>query len=173
MPIEFHCEHCDRMIRAADEHGGKHGKCPSCHQRVYIPSSESEPLDLAPVDELAEKRARQQATESQRFADNILLDAGGAGRGGADADLGRSAAAAPGAVPPSVDVAELVNEYVIAMFDGDLQEGEAIAKQLRRHHKTVVEVVDRILADEIPPQALERIPRPVMMGFLKQLRLGA
>ena len=181
MSIEFHCEHCDRMIRANDEHGGKHGKCPSCHQQVYIPLADAEPLDLTPVDAAEERRAQQQAAESQRFADSVLLDGGSAGRGTSDSevrrygtgssDAGRSGAG--GAPPPAVDVAELINEFAIAMFDGELQEGEEIAKQLRPHRKAVVEVVDRIMADEIPPQALERIPRPVLMGFLKQLRSGA
>ena len=71
MSIEFHCEHCGKSVRAPDETGGKHGKCPSCHQSVYIPmpSDQVEPLDISPVDQTEEReraRLRKEALQLQR-----------------------------------------------------------------------------------------------------------
>lgn len=179
MPIEFHCEHCGKMIRAADEHGGKHGKCPACHQRVYIPSPEIEPLELAPVDELAERRARQAVVESNQLADALLSDAAPSPASATGPERGPNRAAtsaghrAGGAAPraePTIDVGSHVNEYAIAMFEGDLEEAQQIADGLRRQPRPVEETIQRILADEIPPAALDHIPRPVLIGFLRQLR---
>ena len=57
MSIKFHCEHCGKRIDAPDTAGGKWGKCPSCHNKVYVPQPEDgdEPLTLAPVDETEEQ----------------------------------------------------------------------------------------------------------------------
>ena len=38
MAIIFHCDHCGRKIEASDNTGGKWGKCPSCHNKIYVPN---------------------------------------------------------------------------------------------------------------------------------------
>jgi phage FluMu protein Com len=180
MAIEFHCEHCGKFIRAADEHGGKHGKCPACHQRVYIPSSDIEPLELAPIDEDADRRARQMAQESNRLADALLNESLPPSGGLAGASAGARGAAGPTrpaparAEPavPNIDIASTVHEYAIAMFEGELEEAQQHAEALRRFPRQMEEVVQRIVSDELPPPAVEHIPRPLLMGFLKQLRSG-
>jgi DNA-directed RNA polymerase subunit RPC12/RpoP len=40
MAITFHCGHCGKKIEAPDSAGGKWGKCPSCHNKVYVPPKE-------------------------------------------------------------------------------------------------------------------------------------
>ena len=53
MAIVFHCEHCGKEIRAADTAGGKWGRCPACHNKLYVPKmeeDEEEELKLAPID---------------------------------------------------------------------------------------------------------------------------
>lgn len=183
MAIEFHCEHCGKMIRAGDEHGGKHGKCPSCHQRVYIPTADIEPLDFAPINAAEDRRAEQMRRESQQLAENLLNDRAPAASGpvaNARPEPGnpvrtegaRPAKPAQPPPPPDLNVPDALNEYAIAMFEGELEEAEQLAASLRRHPKQLNDAITRITADEIPPSALEHIPRPVLLAFFKQLRGG-
>ena len=37
MPIKFQCSLCGKKIEAPDSAGGKWGKCPGCHNKVYVP----------------------------------------------------------------------------------------------------------------------------------------
>jgi hypothetical protein len=168
MPIEFHCPYCGKQIRAADEHGGKHGKCPSCHQKVYVPTApeQIEPLKLAPVDEAFEREQARLMRETHDLTHRLLHER--------ETPEGKGKAAAP--PPPQadspitrVDVEHLVVEYAVCMADGSLDEARQIAAELRTHGRQVNDVVQRLLMDELPPPQLARIPRPVLNGFLKQL----
>jgi hypothetical protein len=174
MAIEFHCDHCGKLIRAGDEHGGKRGKCPACHQSVYIPAPPDaiEPLDLAPIDQRAEVELQRMQEESRRLATTILRersaptegrDSGPAVAGGTPRDV---------AAAPKVDMDLLVISYAAAMAAGDLARAEGFAAQIRQHPRAAEEVMQRITVDQIPPPALAKIPRPVLVGFFKQLREG-
>jgi hypothetical protein len=177
MPIEFHCPYCGKQIRAADEHGGKHGKCPSCHQKVYVPTApdQIEPLKLAPVDEAFAREQARLMRETHDLTHKILHERetpdskGPRPAGGPAAPAGTPPAARAEPPAPRVDVEHLVVEYAVCMADGNLDEAREIADDLRPHARQVNEVVQRLLMDEIPPQQLARIPRPVLNGFLKQL----
>ncbi|MCH7474571.1 MAG: cytochrome C oxidase subunit IV family protein [Gemmatimonadetes bacterium] len=48
MSIELHCPQCEKLIKAPDTAGGRHGKCPYCGRDVYIPAI-SATAALAPV----------------------------------------------------------------------------------------------------------------------------
>jgi hypothetical protein len=37
MPIEFNCDQCGTLLRIADEHAGKKGRCPTCQSLFDIP----------------------------------------------------------------------------------------------------------------------------------------
>ena len=51
MAITFHCEHCGKKIEAPNSAGGKWGKCPACHNKLYVPDLyPDEELKLAPID---------------------------------------------------------------------------------------------------------------------------
>ena len=51
MSIVFHCEHCGKKIKASNSAGGKWEKCPSCHNKLYIPDLKTGvELKLAPID---------------------------------------------------------------------------------------------------------------------------
>ena len=57
MAITFHCKHCGKKIEANEKAAGKWGKCPSCHNKIYVPNLNAEDdLKLAPVDEEAERQ---------------------------------------------------------------------------------------------------------------------
>lgn len=166
MPVEFHCNFCGRLVRAPESAGGKHGKCPSCHQTVYVPTppDQIEPLELSPVDPNEERERARLLAESQALQSRVLHER-------PTAESGPAGAAAP---PPlsHEDVDQLVTEYVLKMASGDLEHAERIAKQLRRNMKLTEEVIDHITMDQLLPTALAKVPRPVVLAFLKQLREG-
>lgn len=44
MSIEFKCHKCGGKLRVADQHGGRHGRCPFCRKLLKVPA-ESEPVE--------------------------------------------------------------------------------------------------------------------------------
>lgn len=168
MPIEVHCNHCGKLVRAPDDAAGKHGKCPACHQDVYIatPSDALEPLSLTPLDPTAERERARLVHESNLVAAKLLTDRE------LPADAGRGASG-PRPARPAVsahELEELVIDYCAAMAAGDLSRAEPIAEAVRRQAKLADDVINRIIGDELPPAQLGKIPRPVLIGFLRQLR---
>jgi hypothetical protein len=167
MSIEFHCNHCGKLVRAPDDAGGKHGKCPACRQSVYIPmpADQIEPLEIAPVDESEERERDRLLKESQDLQRRLLEER----------EIPRGTATpppSPGAqvMPPSLDIETLVIEYAEAMAAGNLEQAEQLAASIRADMDTAREVTQRLMLDEIPPERLAKIPRPVLVGFLKQLQ---
>lgn len=168
MPIEFHCEHCGKPVRAPDESGGKHGKCPACHQSVYIPmpSDQIEPLEIAPVDETEEHeraRLRQETLKLQRD----LLEERELPKGLAS---GPPLPAAGAPRSPKLDMQTLLIEYALAMAAGNLERAEQLATDIRADMRVAEETIQRLVADDLPPEQLSEIPRPVLVGFFRQLR---
>ena len=41
MPIEFHCPHCDKLLRTPDNKAGVRANCPGCGQLVTVPQVSS------------------------------------------------------------------------------------------------------------------------------------
>lgn len=178
MAIEFHCPYCGKQIRASDEHAGRHGKCPACHQSVYIPTptEQIEPLELEPVDEEFEARKARLLDESKKLQQRLLherdVPAEPGGRRGAAgaAGAGGHAARSETPLPPPQDLEELIIQYALHMKDGRLDRAEELAVEIRRHIAKAEPIIDRLVMDEIPPPQLAGIPRPVLNGLLKQLR---
>jgi hypothetical protein len=166
MSIEFHCPKCGKGIKAPDDGGGKRGECPSCHQSVYIPTPEDklEPLDLAPIDETEEQQREEMLKESQRLMEETRHASSAPAE-----DSPRAGGKAPASATPDVDVYQLVIQFAEKMSAGDLGDAESIGRTLRRYPQKTQEAVDQILMDEMPPNELADIPRPVLSGFLKQL----
>ena len=172
MPIEFHCNHCGELVRTSAENAGKRGKCPKCHQSVYIPTppDDIEPLRLAPVDEDEEARRKRLIEESQDLARTIRRER---------ADLPPEPAAAQRpSVPPvddlrlPTDMEALITDYALLMAQGKLNEAQRIATEIRKDLPRADEFIERMTMDELPPVRLSHIPRPVLQGFMKQLRSG-
>jgi len=74
MGISFHCEHCGKKIEAPDTAGGKWGKCPACHNKVYVPANNppDDMLQLAPIDTEEERRRKKMVAEVDRLREKIL-----------------------------------------------------------------------------------------------------
>lgn len=168
MAIEFHCEHCGKHVRAADEHGGKTAKCPSCQQPVYVPEpvKDDEVLKLAPLDPRDEVERARLLRETAELTRKIRTDKETGAEPGP-----RRPAAAPDNIPTrDVDVEPLVIEYVQLMAKGDLVAAEELARDIRKHWTAAEAVMQRLTIDEIGHPSLRSIPRPVLVGFFKRLR---
>jgi len=167
MPIEFHCEHCGKLVRAADQHAGKRGQCPICHQSVYIPtpSDRIEPLTLAPVEE-AEDQRQQLLKETEDLTRSLLSDR----EVPPDTPRPRTKAPVGDARLAKFDMEKRLIEYAQSMAAGDLNRAERLARGIRSDLAVAEELIQRLMADEILPPELADIPRPVLNGFFRQLR---
>lgn len=182
MAIEFHCQHCGKQVRTGDEHAGRRGKCPYCHNSVYIPtpSDQIEPLTLAPIDRVDEAEQKRLDDESRGLAQSILHEKGGMSesrgdtqRDEPDTEAGLSVGGPPPVGDARLDAANMeymVIQYAVHMAQGDLAAAEHLAVQIRGDMPAAEEVMQRLTADEIPPTELADVPRPVLVGFFKQLR---
>lgn len=167
MAIEFHCNKCGQMVRAPDDAGGKRGKCPACHQSVYIPtpSDEIEPLDLAPIDEEAEREQERLRREASELQSNLLRER-------ELPESAREPALASGANTflPKLEPRELVLGYLSAMADGNLQQADAYAAQAARDKSAIDDAITHIFEQDELPEQIAHLPPPVVKAFVKQLR---
>lgn len=170
MPIEFHCEHCGKLIRTSEENAGRRGTCPSCHQSVYIPTPDDqlEPLRVLPEDEEEERRERQLIEEARNLARRLMAERDTLPEG--------PPASGPRAAPEGdarlarALMEEQIIEYIRCMARGDLTRAQNLAAEIRQDPRLANEVIQRLTADAMLPAELDEIPRPVVIGFLKQLR---
>ena len=176
MPVEFHCEHCGKVIKAPNEAAGKKGKCPACHNICYIPTppEEIEELPLAPLDDGEERRRQKALEETAKLQYTLLHEKAAPGEAGGRPVAG---AARPGArhEPPPLgmpmaEVQQLVAAYVSAMSESQLDRAERVAARLEAERDQVLAVIEKISSGETTSVAMPTMPRPVMLGFLKQLR---
>jgi len=170
VPIELHCPQCEKMIRAPDSAAGKHGKCPYCDTKVYIPTpfKDDDLLALAPVDEEEERRAEKERAEALRYTTSMDKDADlkvVPEEAPASRTAGGRRPEAPGEV---IDLGDLVEQFVLAMRDSKLDEADRIARQLKRAGPRARDHVEGMLLDPTPPP-IEGVPRPLVQGFLKAL----
>ena len=164
MTISFHCEHCDKKIEAPDNAGGKWGKCPACHNKVYVPASDAdEELKLAPMDtnDLAEQK--RLIDETYRIEQEILKEKSEV--------LDDSAERAV----PVYDVSdnELTKDIIIylrLMADGDLEQAERVSGSIIHGGKRALKIIDGIATSEIPEPELVDIPQQVLAGLVRTLR---
>ena len=168
MPIEFHCSHCGKLVRAPDTAGGRRGRCPYCEQSVYIPTP------LGPEDEVPLAPEDSGPDPEERAAAEI------------DRQLQREMRSAPeGAVPePSApetalpdipvasgeDVETQVFDFIRAMSESNLPRADEIAAGLARSQREAIEVIERLSMDAVPPPELGNLPPAVYQGFLRTLR---
>jgi hypothetical protein len=131
-----------------------------------MPSDQIEPLDLSPVDDSEERERARLLKESQDLQRRLREER----------DIPPESAATPrpspgGSVPPpKLDMETLVIEYALAMADGNLEQAEQLAADIRTDIRAAEDVMQRLTVDELPPARLASIPRPVLVGFFKRLR---
>jgi phage FluMu protein Com len=182
MPIELHCQHCNKLVRAPDSAAGKKAKCPYCQQEVYVrtPPEEIEPLELAPLDEDWQERQKRLDAEAKSISEALLHEkaiaegtAAGSSRGGASGGPlptgAGGGAASPSPAPPRTSAEALVVDYLLAMKDSRLPEAERIRKKLASHAAEAKDFAQQLSVDPMPPPELADVPPGTLRGFLKNL----
>ena len=169
MAIIFHCEYCGKEIKAADSAGGKWGKCPACHNRLYVPSSDSgEELKLAPIDVTAEEREKQLMAETHKLTQDILQER--EVPEGANETVGPIETAAPVFEMSEREMTKYIIMYLRLMADSELYEAHRIAGLIAPHAAQALEILDRIALSEILEPELADIPQHVLSGSIRALR---
>lgn len=164
MAIAFHCEHCGRKIEAPDNAGGKWGKCPACHNKVYVPGSDSgEELKLAPINTTDLTKQKQLIAETQRIEQEILSEK-------EDVPDGVVESAAPVYDMSDKELTKDIIIYLRLMADGDLEQAERIEASVINCGKRALKILDGIAVSEIPEPELADIPLQILAGLVRTLR---
>lgn len=178
MSISFQCEHCGKKIEAPDNVGGKWGKCPGCHNRVYVPAQHLEEqaddeLRLAPLDNEDERRQQEMFAETIRLSKDILSETSAPeeaapAEGQPEKPARRSASRA--VALSDTELATSVIGYLRQMADGELEEAERAAEVVISGGSKSVRILERIAVSKTPEPELADIPRNVLAGLIKNLR---
>lgn len=168
MPIKFNCSECGKTINAPDAAAGKKGRCPQCSAVMEIPlppppaeQEDDDLIPLAPIDE-EEERKLEQERKALYNQEKGLLDE----------------MTSPDGKPPldqqedlsSEDLHHFVVNYLLDMFDGNLERANMHAEKLRGFGFQAVTAVDDIAEGRTAEPALDRIPAPIREGFLRELK---
>ena len=164
MAIIFHCEHCGKEIKAPDTAGGKWGKCPGCHNKVYVPSLEAEEeLKLAPIDSKEEEREKQLMAETYKLTQDILKEREAA-------DGAKSQTAGAKYEMNDKELTTNIIKFFLQMSYGDLDEAERTAAFLSPFKAKAAEIIDQIALSETPEPELAEISPQILAGFIRMLR---
>lgn len=163
MAIIFHCENCGKKIEAPDSAGGKWGKCPACHNKIYVPGLDSdEELKLAPIDESDEEKKKRLMAETHKLTQDILQER----------EVPPGPADSPGPVSEmsEKELTKNIIMYLRLMADGELGQAQRVADFISPGGRQAVEILDRIALSEIPEPELADIPQQVLSGLIRKLR---
>lgn len=165
MTIKFQCSLCGKKIEAPDSSGGKWGKCPGCHNKVYVPQpvTEEDELKLAPLDETEEQRQRQLMLETFQLTRDILQE-----KAAPDGPAG-PAPASPSDINDE-KLTDLILRYLRQMANGDLDDAQRTADLIVPHRRKATLILDRLVTSKEPDPELEDIPKQVLLGYIRNLR---
>ena len=163
MAITFHCDHCGKEIKAADSAGGKWGKCPSCHNKLYVPNLNIEDeLTLATLDVSEESEERRLMKETYQLTQDILqereLPEGATKTSDQAFEMGEK------------DLTKNIILYLRQMADGFLDEAEATAAAIASNGGQAVAIIDKIALSEMPEPELADVSPQVLAGLIRTLR---
>ena len=162
MTIQFHCEHCGKLVQAPDDAGGKRGKCPHCQGSNFIPAPQSAEIDLAPLDG-EEERRRQREIERLLAAERDIL-----AETVRDEKTPRVSQMDTQDVAPP-DLHHLVVNYCLAIARGNLQDADVQVMKLNQHSGPNRQAVSDFIDGKVLEPALDAVPGRVLQGFLKTL----
>ncbi|OHB66782.1 MAG: hypothetical protein A2Y76_11390 [Planctomycetes bacterium RBG_13_60_9] len=163
MPIKLNCSVCGKKIEAPDSAGGKWGKCPACHMKIYVPLPETgeDELKLAPIDETEEQKRKQLMRETFQLTQDILQE--------------KNVPDAPAGIGPTPDIGDekLTNHiihYLRQMAGGKLDDAQRTADLIVPHRRKAMVILDRFAKSNAPDPELEDIPKQVLSGLIRNLR---
>jgi hypothetical protein len=160
MSIKFHCDYCNKRIEAQDSAGGKWAKCPSCHNKIYVPAPETgESLELSPVNEAEEAKEKQLMNETYQLTQEILQER--------EMPKGLT-----GGTEMEVNEKELTKNiilYLKQMSDGELEEAEQALAFISPFSRQAEKVIEQLAISEVPEPELANIPQQVLAGLIRDL----
>lgn len=169
MSIVFHCSYCNKKIIAKDEAGGKWGKCPSCHNKIYVPAlnaaDEEEELKFAPIDEQDQKRKEKLLQETYQLSQEILKE-----RAEPDENAPKHSSPRP---ESAIEPDELKNTIIMClrkMADGQLAECDSLASSIASMGSKARDELDLIALSDIPDEELADISPGALAGLIRALR---
>jgi uncharacterized protein YbaR (Trm112 family) len=163
MAIIFHCEYCGKEIRAADEAGGKWGKCPSCHNKLYVPSQpQGDELKVAPLDTDLIEREKQLMAETYKLTQDILQE-----REAPEGPVGPARAMYE---MSGKELKDHVILYLRQMASDEFDEAEETATLISPFASRATKILDQIALSEIPEPELADIPPQILSGAIRALR---
>ena len=163
MSITFHCEYCGKKIEAPDSAGGKWGKCPACHNKLYVPNLGSdEEFKLAPIDESDEAKEKQLMDETYELTQDILLER--------ETPNGLAGTATPASGIGDKELTKNIITYLRQTADGELEQAERIADLIVSCGDRALKILDRIALSEMPEPELADISQQVLSGLIRNLR---
>ena len=171
--IRITCNHCNHVIKAPRQAAGKRGKCPHCHNSVYVPTPQEdlEEIPLAAGDEDSLARADRLEKEAQDVAAAIRRETSAppGERPQPDSGSPRDAASHPDSRQPAADVNGAIIRYLLAMQASDLENSEDIARELKGSARQAKSKIQQMMVDAIRPEALRSLPEGLYQGFLRKL----
>ncbi len=172
MTIAFHCEHCGKKIKVPDSTGGKWGKCPACHNKLHVPSLDSdEELKLAPIDEDDITKQKQLAAEAHKLhlmaetytlTDDNLPERENQGE--------PAEAAMPASQISDKELTKNIITYLRQMADGELDGAQTTADMIVPSSTRAVKIIDKMALSEMPEPELADIPQHVLSSLIRNLR---
>jgi hypothetical protein len=169
MSIIFHCDYCGKKIEAPDSAGGKWGKCPACHNKLYVPALGSdEELKLAPIDMTAEEKEKQLLDETFRLTQDILKERD-LPEGAVEPDEAAEASG-PGFEMSQVELKQYIIKYLRLMADSELYEAQKIATLITPYGPRVVKILDKMANSDMLEPELTGISQLVLSGLIKSLK---
>ena len=165
MSIVFTCEFCGKKIEAPDNAAGKWGKCPRCHNKLYVPAQnapEDDELKLAPIDESEIEKQKRLRAEAFNLTKNILSERDSSAQTNQSAE-------------PENDISEeklTINiiSYLRLTADGELEQADRLVKSIAPAAAKAARILDRIATSEPPEPELADIPQQVLVRLIKTLR---
>lgn len=163
MAILFHCQFCGKEIKAPDEAGGKWGKCPSCHNKLYVPSQVSgDDLKVAPLDTDLMESEKKLMAETYKLTQDIMQE--------------REVREGPPELSGAIyemsgrELKDNIILYLRQMASDELDEAEATAALISPFAAQALKIIDRIALSEMPEPELADIPPQMLSGSIRTLR---
>ena len=166
MSISFSCEFCGKKIQAPDTAGGKWGKCPACHNKLFVPPPDGAggDLKLAPLDEEDLRRQEKMLAETFKLHQHILSEKEVPEEEGEKKPVKTAA---------NVDTKKLTAQivtYLQYMVNGELDKADKLANTIKPAGDRAADVLDQIAYGEMPVDELENVPHQVLFGMIKELQ---
>jgi hypothetical protein len=171
MSITLHCTYCGKKIEAPDNATGKWGKCPSCHNKLYVPDlNTDEELKLAPVDETEEERKKRLMAETYKIEQDILLERQIPDEQTDIPDVPLESAKKPPSKISDKELTKHIIAYLRQMANGNLVKAAQHENLVSSYGQQAIKILDRIALTDIPATELANIPTQVLAGFIRTLR---